>query len=511
MIKEMKNKKFLMIGLEIMILSFMFSNPSPPVKISTHPDNLQYSFLWPEIGIDDSQNAYVVWGGKDGNDSEIYWVKIDASGNPGTVQKISTHPDNIEHDDWDPHIRVDGTGNSSIVWMGHDGNDIEIYWVRIGASGNPGIVQKISTHLDNIEHNDWKPQIALDGDGNSHIVWHCSNGNNNDVYWTKIDPSGNQSDIKRISTHPDNLLYSEYNALVEVGPSGNVFVAYYGYDGPFNEEEPEDRKIYWTKLDQDGNVKIIKKIANLQGIIREEEYKFSFTIDKFENSYIAWGAYNGDHSDIYLEKIDASGNSALVQKISNHPLNTVTVGDRFPFIDTDEEGNCYIVWQCFTEDDTEIYWNRVDPSGIPGTPVKLSTYFLNELFSDSGPQFDVDSHGNSYVVWIKDNDIWGDGHRSKIVWVKIDKNGRIGKVRDISDRKDTACEDSSPQIAVDSSGVSYVVWSGPDESGSDFFFFTKYVESSSLANIMIGGCIICLLIFGLIIIAKKRKNLIKDI
>ncbi|MBU7032361.1 MAG: hypothetical protein HXS53_07500, partial [Theionarchaea archaeon] len=305
----MKNKKFLMIGLEIMILSYMFSNPSPPIKISTHPDNLQYSCLWPEIGIDDSQNAYVVWGGSDGNDSEIYWVKIDASGNPWIVQKISTHPDNIEHDDWHPHIRVDGTRNSYIVWMGDDGNNSEIYWVRIDASGNPGAVQKISTHPDNVEHGGWTPQIALDGDGNSHVIWHRFDGNTYDVYWTKIDPSGNQSDIKKISTHPDNLLYSEYNASIEVGPSGNVFVAYIGYDISIYEEAPENQNIYWVKLDRDGNVRMVKKIANLQGIIREEEYKFSFTIDKFENSYIAWGAYNGDHSDIYLEKIDASGNS----------------------------------------------------------------------------------------------------------------------------------------------------------------------------------------------------------
>ena len=507
----MKNKKYLMVGLEIMVLSFIFSNPSPPIKISTHPDNLQYSCSWPEIGIDDSQNAYVVWEGNDGNDSEIYWVKIDASGNPGIVQKISTHPDNIDQDDWRPHIRVDGAGNSSIVWMGRDGDDTEIYWVKIDASGNPGIVQKISTHSDNIEHGGWTPQITLDGNGNSYVVWDHSDGKTYNIYWTKIDPSGNQSDIKKISTHPDNVLYSEYDALVEVGPSGDVFVVYYGYDGPVNEEAPEDQKIYWTKLDQDGNVKIVKKITDSPGIIREERNKFSFTIDKFENSYIAWGAYSGDHADIYLEKIDPLGNCAPVQKISNYPVNNVTDGDRFPFMDTDEEGNCYIVWQCFVGDDVEIYWNRVDPLGVAGTPVKLSTYFLNELFSDFCPQIDVDPQGNSYVVWIKDNDVWGEGHRSKIVWAKIDKNGHIGKVRDISDRKNTACEDSNPQIAVDSSGVSYVVWSGPDESGSDFFFFMKYVESSSLANIMIVGCIICLLIGGLIIIAKKRKNLIKDI
>lgn len=502
---DMRNKKFFMISLEVIILSSLLFTSLSPIKISTHPDNMVYTCSHPEIAIDDFQNAYVVWEGSDGNDKEIYWVKIDTSGHPGTVQKISTHPDNYEHDDWNPHIRVDGAGNSYVVWMGHDGNDLEIYWVTIDALGYAGTVQKISTHPDNPEAHDSSPQIAIDSDCNSHVVWHRFDENTYDIYWIKINPSGNQGAIKKISTHPDNLYYSEFNALVEVGPSGDIFVVYYGYDSPIHEEEPEDQKMYWIHLDPDGTVKIVKKISNLQGIIREDRYKFTFTIDTFENSYIAWGAYAENHSDIYLEKIDRAGNSTPVQKISNH-INKITDNDRFPFMDTDEEGNCYIVWQCYIGKDTEIYWNRLDSSGLPDTPVKASSYFLSESFSDFGPQIAVDSLGNSYIVWMSDNDVWGEGHRRKILWIQIDKDGQAGKVRDISDRKNTVCKDSSPQIAVDSSGISYVVWSGPDETDSNHLFFTVHVESSSSIEIIIGGIVICALISALIICMKKRKK-----
>jgi hypothetical protein len=46
---------------------------------------------------------------------------------------------------------VDDLGNSYVVWTGWQpsiSSNYEIYWVRVDASGNPGEVEKISTRLD---------------------------------------------------------------------------------------------------------------------------------------------------------------------------------------------------------------------------------------------------------------------------------------------------------------------------------------------------------------------------
>ncbi len=131
-------------------------------------------------------NSFIVWNGFDGNDWEIYWVKMDAAGIPGSVEKISIHRDNIPWNDYNPQIAADAVGTSYVVWEGYDRNDQEIYWVKITVIGTPGTVQKISTHEDNINGHDRDPKIAVDAAGTSYITWNGFDGTDQEIYYTVI-------------------------------------------------------------------------------------------------------------------------------------------------------------------------------------------------------------------------------------------------------------------------------------------------------------------------------------
>ncbi|KYK35779.1 MAG: hypothetical protein AYK18_12740 [Theionarchaea archaeon DG-70] len=122
----------------------------------------------PQIAVAASGNSYVTWHGSDGNDMGIYWVRIDGTETPGTVKKISVHPEERENKDWLPKIALDASGNSYITWYGSDGSNYDIYWVKISNSGTPEMVRKISTHEDNINHYDSNPQSTIDASGNSY-------------------------------------------------------------------------------------------------------------------------------------------------------------------------------------------------------------------------------------------------------------------------------------------------------------------------------------------------------
>ena len=126
-----KGKFFLLMSIVLMALIQPISNRAPVSKISTHPDSIAHNDFGCRIAVDNAGNSYVAWVGFDGTDREIYWVKVNAAGVPGTVQKVSIHPDNINNDDEFPEIAVNSPGNSYVVWGGYDGNDWEIYYTAL--------------------------------------------------------------------------------------------------------------------------------------------------------------------------------------------------------------------------------------------------------------------------------------------------------------------------------------------------------------------------------------------
>jgi hypothetical protein len=219
--------------------------------ISTHPDNAKWNDWYPQIAADASGASYVVWYGLDGRDNEIYWVNVDATGTPGTVQKISTHPDNVNWDDLRPQIALDSQGTSCVVYQGSDGNDNEIYWVNVDATGTPGIVQKISTHPDNETKSEFVPQIAVDAAGNSCVVYQGLEGRDDEVYWVKVDTEGIPlAQAEKISIHEDNIDRDDWKPQIAMDNSGNSYVTWQGWDG-------SDWEIYFVLIqgvtDSDGD------------------------------------------------------------------------------------------------------------------------------------------------------------------------------------------------------------------------------------------------------------------
>ena len=79
----------------------------------------------------------------------MYWVRIDAEGNPGEVVRLSTYPGSNKFDDESPQIAVDAKGNFSVTWYTvqwyeDEGIPRDVYWVRIDAEGASQELQRIS-------------------------------------------------------------------------------------------------------------------------------------------------------------------------------------------------------------------------------------------------------------------------------------------------------------------------------------------------------------------------------
>ncbi len=501
------NMKLLLLSIGLAALFLSISSWTPVVIISTHPDNMTYSNRNPQIAVDSSGNSYVTWQGRDENDQDIYWVKIDSSGTPGTVEKISIHPDNMDHKDSLPQIAVDAAGNSYVVWQGRDENDSEIYWVKIDSAGRPGQVQKISNHPDCISYHDLLPQIAVDTAGNSYVVWQGRDENDSEIYWVKIDSAGRPGQVQKISNHPDNIDHGDHDPQIAVDAAGNSYVLWHGCDEEGCWDEPGDLEIYWVKIDASGVPGRVQKIpptspdnVNTMDMIPQ------IAVDVSGNSYATWSGMDETSYNIYWVKTNASENVKAVQKISNYP--DVGYDDYNPQITVDSSGILYITWENFDKNDYDIFWAKIDASRNERTVQKISTYLFSTVYDDRLPQIAVDSSGNSYITWESFNRKPAEQFDQTICWIKVDAEGNPGKVHNISSCQERKHFDQNPRIAVSARGNSYITWRGQDASKIDHIFFTAhFTDSTPISGIIeiIVIIIVLVVVIGVIIILIRKK------
>ena len=417
-------------------------------KISNHPENIKFDDRKPQIAIDGQKNTYIAWHGKDGNDSETYWVKIDAEGVQGEVEKISVHPDNIENSEYDVQITADAQGNSYMVWEGKDRHndsdtyDFDIYWVKVSAEGVLGEVMKISTHPDNINFHDYEPTIAVDAQGASMVVWYGCDGDcinkegDYEIYWVKIDAEDVPREVQKISALLEKTKNFHFFPQIVVDGRGNSSVV---WDGKVSDSSNTWLSgIFWVRIDAEGVPGTIQRISAYQDGVPSTEGTPRIAVDGKGNSYVTWhscvgddcGYLTGDHGISWL-KISADGILGDVQKMPVHPDNRDKRVEN-PVIAVDAQGNSFVVWSGHRRGDIDLYGVKIDAEGIPGEAMKLSTYSGSSRYNDENPQIAVDGEGNFYVTWDTYRMPVDEGIPCDVYWVKIDTSGIPGRVQKIS-------------------------------------------------------------------------------
>jgi hypothetical protein len=423
----------------------------------------------PQIAVDAEGNSYLVWEGWrtscEKND-DIYWMKMSAEGVRSPVQKISTHLDNIGHWDRDPQIVVDPQGTSYVVWRGSDGHDSEIYWVKIDAEGVPGEVKKISTHPDNIENDNENARIAVDSQGTSYVVWEGCKRNtfDCDIYWVRIDAEGVSGEVKRISTYPDNENNTDRNPDIALDSQGTSYVVWEGEEED-DTDDVENSDIFWVRIDAEGVSGEIQKISALLGKEMNLHHNPRILVDDEENSYVVWNGSAKDAEDtlwiggIYWVKIDAEGVPGEIQRIFAHP-DEVHSWEKEPRIVMDGERNSYVVWNCCVGEECgistwdEVHWVKINAEGVPGEVLNVFTHPDSSGQGVGTPEIAIDPRGNSFVVW----SCYG-GKTDDVYWVCIRADSVPGEIVKLSTyRGSDKFHDISPDIAVDLKGSSYVTW-----------------------------------------------------
>ena len=146
-----------------------------PVLIET--DNAGDA-LRPEVAVDGSGNAVVVWQQSDGTRQNMWSNRYNAStGTWGTAMLIETGAGNGEN----PKVAVDGSGNAVAVWpQEEEGTQYTSIWSNhyIASTGTWATAILIETGAESA----WEPRVAVDGSGNAIAVWTQFGGGRRNIW-----------------------------------------------------------------------------------------------------------------------------------------------------------------------------------------------------------------------------------------------------------------------------------------------------------------------------------------
>ena len=190
-------------------------NPGPVKTLSGAGQDADF----PQVVVDDSDRATVVWSRSDGTNERIQSLRIAADGTPGPVQTLSATGEDADS----PQVAIDGSDRPTVVWSRSDGTNSRIQAVRIGPLGNPGPVKTLSGAGQDADF----PQVVVDDSDRATVVWSRSDGSNKRIQALRIAENGTPGPIRTLSAAGQDARYPD----VAVDGIGRATVAWSRSDG----------------------------------------------------------------------------------------------------------------------------------------------------------------------------------------------------------------------------------------------------------------------------------------
>ena len=389
------------------------TNPAVNNAIST---DVNYQ-LNPTIISDGSGGAIITWHDDRGGDTaDIYAQRIDAS---GVVQwtadgvAIST----AVGEQLNPTIISDGSGGAIITWLdevsGENGDfftpRFDTYAQRINASG---VVQwpangiRISTAANGPSN----PKIINDGSGGAIITWSDRrSGTNGGLYAQRINANGVvqwTADGVAISTAIGN----KYTPTLTSDGSGGAIITWHDFRAGFG--------IYAQRINASGVVQ-----WTVNGVFISTGHSSPTIIsDGSGGAIITWINLRNDTYEIYAQRINASG---VVQWAAGGvAISTAADDNSIPTTTSDGSGGAIITWQeARNGSDSDIYAQRINASGVmqwtaDGVPISKAAN------DQSDPTITSDGSGGAIITWSD----FRSGTNNDIYAQRINANGVFGSL-----------------------------------------------------------------------------------
>jgi hypothetical protein len=262
--------------------------------------------LDPVVAMDAMGNAHIAWSGYSVPpfaQSDIYYRVVYTDGTSGSIINISS----TSGSDKKPGMVVDRWGNAHIVWQGqfgYSGSDDDIYYRVVYANLTTSAVMNISNDNPLLDSH---PQVALDGQGNAHIVWQ---GYNAEIEYRVVYTDQTTSKVVTVA-NPQGCGTSIGHQSVVDG-TGNSHVVWHGCDdGQYD--------VYYRTVYSDLNVSDAVILSTNNPM--HNDLLCQVATDSRSDIHVVWQGDEDGQSDIYYRTMQPSYTCYLpiVMRNQEHP------------------------------------------------------------------------------------------------------------------------------------------------------------------------------------------------
>jgi hypothetical protein len=352
---------------------------SANVKVNDDAGTADQRF--PAIAVDDSGNAYAMWGDVRSGRWDVNFSYRATGGSWGPNVKVN---DNVEAANlWFPSIAVDVSGNAHAAWADPRTSHYDIFYSHrpTGESWAPNM--KVSDDTSPVYQD--CPSIAVDSGGNAYAVWtgaQCLMCSEWDVYFSYRPAGGNWQANSKVNDDAGTAGYTPPSVAVDAG--GNAYAVW-------SDSRNGNADIYFSYRPAGGawgaNVKV-NDDAGTTG-----QYRGAIAVDANGNAYAVWEDWRNGNADIYFSNRPVGGVWGANVKVNDE---TGTAGNA-PSVAVDASGNGYAIWQDWRNGNSDIFFAHRPAGGAWGANVKVNDDVGTA--SQIEAAIAVDANGNAYAVW----------------------------------------------------------------------------------------------------------------
>ncbi len=400
------------------------------------------------------QDCTVANGSGTINGADVSDISVTCADKPWTNPESLA--DNISPDGQDayrPQVAMDNNGNTVIVWDQYDGSN----WQIFKSEYRNGIWTNPASLTDNISpdgQNAWYPQVAVDNNGNAIIVWHQCDYSTCQIFKSEYR---NGTWINPVSISPRGKV--AWSSQVAMDDNGNAVIVWQQYEDNGKEQifKSEYRNGTWnTEL-------LTNNIISPNGKTNDPHPQVA--MDNNGNAVIVWHQcddYNNSNCQIFKSEYRNgiwTNPASLTDNISSDGQNAYY----YPQVAMDDNGNAVIVWNQYDGNGNHQIFKSEYRNGTWINPASLTDNISPEGQDAKSPQVAMDDNGNAVIVWSQ-----YDGSNYQIFESEY-RNGTWTNPTLTDSISPKGKNASKPQAAMDNNGNAVIVWHQYDGSNKRIF------------------------------------------